>query len=93
VLDRKPQKICRRPYRLKAENSKYLHKGVKTMERTITITLAEYNELVERATKAEEKIAAAKRLIDGTDYPQVCEVMCILGTTDEESEGADDGLF
>lgn len=63
------------------------------MERTITITLAEYSELVERATKAEEKIAAAKRLIDGTDYPRVCEVMCILGLTDEESEVVDDGLF
>lgn len=62
-------------------------------QRTITLTLTEYYDLICRAATAEQKIAAAKRLIQNTDYPRIEDIECVLDILDEESEVADDSLF
>lgn len=61
------------------------------MVRTITLTLTEYYDLICRAAMAEQKIAAAKRLIQNTDYPRIEDIECILDILSEESEGSENG--
>jgi hypothetical protein len=54
-------------------------------DKVITITLEEYKELL----KSAERLAAVKRFLDGTDYPTITDIQCILGI--EESDEVENG--
>lgn len=64
------------------------------MERTITLTLLEYSEMLCKIAMYEEKISCAINLIQNAQYPRIEDIECILDISGEnESEGANDGLF
>jgi hypothetical protein len=60
-------------------------------QRTITLTLLEYSEMLCKIAMYEEKILCAKRLIQNTDYPRIEDIECILDILSEESEGSENG--
>ncbi|MBR2388165.1 MAG: hypothetical protein IKB02_05285 [Clostridia bacterium] len=53
-------------------------------ERTITISLDEYKELVEKA----ERIAAVERFLESASYPSLSDVEPILGIAKESENEA-----